>query len=149
MSNFNNPQYSSDEQENVDKSTSNKKSTQHNSIFHKISILTTKISPFLNVVFLIAVVFLYMKQEDLKDSLLYAHSLIEKNDTKLAVIAFEPTVEAWNEIDPTGQSVRKILDKTIKAYNNAGYIIIDSQSVIGGTGNARFIDLMPETIKGN
>lgn len=146
---MNNSRYSPDTDVPVKNKTKNDSKTLiKKNIYTGIKNITEGSSFILSVVLLVAVVFLYIEQTRLKESLIYTHSLIGKNDTKIAVIAFKPTIEAWNKIDPTGQSVRAMLDKTIKAYNDAGYIIIDSESVIGGTGNARFIDLMPGTIKG-
>lgn len=90
------------------------------------------------------------EQHNLKTSLIYAHKLINNNDDanlKVAVIAFKPTIDAWHKVDPTGKTVRKLLNKTIEAYNSAGYVILDSEMIVGGVGNAKFIDLSPEAVK--
>lgn len=114
--------------------------------------------PFLavmTVVLLIVIGIFYRKDVYLEDNLVYAFERIEElekqlensNDlsgyTRVAVIAFEPTIKSWQKYDPTGQQIRVLLDRTIRAYNEAGYVIIDSDSVVGGLGGAKFINLSP------
>ncbi len=118
---------------------------------HKTGFITEINFCYLLIAFLVIISFIQIRQIDSlqQDNEWLAQRIdkIQNSDTpeqKFAIMSFEDTFNAWNKVDPSGRTVSKILDTTIKSYNNKGITILDSSAVIGGKGNLEFIDVTPD-----
>ncbi|AZL83391.1 hypothetical protein EIJ81_00560 (plasmid) [Aliivibrio salmonicida] len=71
----------------------------------------------------------------------------KKNENKIAVLPLRATIEAWSKTDPSGITAMKAIDKTINVYKDAGYLILDGDSLVGGPAWAELISITPQDLE--
>ncbi|MUJ20380.1 hypothetical protein [Aliivibrio fischeri] len=74
------------------------------------------------------------------------NKLNKEGDHKIAVLPLRATIKAWSAADPSGRLAMQAIDKTINVYKDAGYLILDGDSLVGGPAWAELISITPQDL---